>query len=1152
MTPKPQTHKPEALPEVYPDVEPGDHVYFRHPERGPMSAKVLATGKHGLTATCPMGDLYRVHWERVLGVKERMNRKFKLVENGAEGCILEDDQGQRRYVAHAEDEGDEDGKPLHKSQPTPAQIEAGNYKKRHVRFQGLEISIENPAGSVRKGVDRDGHEWRTQMVHAYGYIRGSKGVDKDHVDCYLGPNPDAGRAYIIHQRKAGQWDRFDEDKVMLGFDTEAQAKAAYLKHYDDPRFLGPVTAMPMDEFKTKVLATAKRPAMIKAFPDHARALFLKTFIQGYVKRDGTAVQAHTDKRHPARQAAKAIRPLGGTVIGNAIPKDIVPVTGLNLLDKTVRTNEDIARICQVYRNPLYETFRVFYVRNGLIVGQCGLSARMPGTTPIPHGYENDINRQTERLKAEQVWLVHNHPSGDPTPSDSDRSYTFKAERDIRNFAGHVIINSGKYSAYSPKTGWKTDAYLKKLSVLEDDIGGGLFTYNLENTGNFSGRNQWLMKSPEDNPKIVAEIAKRASMARGNIVLTSITRVPGRIRAIAELPANALQEPERTARRLNLLSATGDIILRQRDTVLAYLKLFAVQTGATQGMILFCPHEYRAEYEWLGEANVLLDVLSEDEDGNTRSLREDSPDLFDSRRGSWLGPESPKSELVEDFFTRMGYDAPLGKSHQDRALFLKTHVKAHTRRLPSGKVATVGAYTDRRRERDERTGDLFAAPDKAPEPAKPKMSWEMTLDEYEPTGRKDMLPHTNGDEWERAIIKRGHLSRIRFAAMQGETIPQEVWASHGMTAADIDKLLEPTSLDELPIKAVIERGRSIAEELVPGFGRDMSAHSQQADPARRRADIKRQIVDHTENLSALQKELLDPEIGDWKPEYAGDKEMYQETMNALTRRLSELYGELQRIDDGQKSVAPPAKDPDALAEKMLDAMRKRVKASMKKEGTTPEKELKQKGISIGQPKGFDKYPPETVATLDAAKKKAIADTLADFTALFGIDQCVIGSVVELKTHGRLKSEGRGFYDRRADGGALVNIGHDRPDFRTVLFHELGHSMRSHESHQACRKFVIGRRKSDVPEKLKGESYDDWEQAFTDHFIAPYVGKDWGLQGDTEVLSMGVERFANAETLARFATQDPEHFYLVLACSPRLRGFSDIRDERRGTKAELLKG
>lgn len=147
--------------------------------------------------------------------------------------------------------------------PSPAQIKAGNYKKKHIRFQGLEISIENPRGSVRSGTDRNGHAWRTRMRWDYGYIRGSKGVDKDHVDCYVGPNADAAIAYVVHQRKAGDWDHFDEDKVMLGFDSEAAAKAAYLAHYDDSRFLGPVTAMPMDEFKRKVLATSERPRMIK-------------------------------------------------------------------------------------------------------------------------------------------------------------------------------------------------------------------------------------------------------------------------------------------------------------------------------------------------------------------------------------------------------------------------------------------------------------------------------------------------------------------------------------------------------------------------------------------------------------------------------------------------------------------------------------------------------------------------------------------------------------------------------------------------------------------------------------------------------------------------------------------------------------------------
>ena len=42
---------------------------------------------------------------------------------------------------------------------------------------GLKISIENKKGSVRRGVDKDGHQWATKMHFDYGYIRGSEGTD---------------------------------------------------------------------------------------------------------------------------------------------------------------------------------------------------------------------------------------------------------------------------------------------------------------------------------------------------------------------------------------------------------------------------------------------------------------------------------------------------------------------------------------------------------------------------------------------------------------------------------------------------------------------------------------------------------------------------------------------------------------------------------------------------------------------------------------------------------------------------------------------------------------------------------------------------------------------------------------------------------------
>jgi SPP1 gp7 family putative phage head morphogenesis protein len=130
---------------------------------------------------------------------------------------------------------------------------SGHKLQGRTTFNGLNISIENKKGSIRRGTDSDGHEWAITMHYDYGYIRGTEGVDGDHVDCYLGGNEDAKNVYIIHQKIPGT-DKYDEDKCMLGFDTLADAKAAYLRQYDKPGFFGGVDTVPFDVFKEKVLS----------------------------------------------------------------------------------------------------------------------------------------------------------------------------------------------------------------------------------------------------------------------------------------------------------------------------------------------------------------------------------------------------------------------------------------------------------------------------------------------------------------------------------------------------------------------------------------------------------------------------------------------------------------------------------------------------------------------------------------------------------------------------------------------------------------------------------------------------------------------------------------------------------------------------------
>lgn len=133
--------------------------------------------------------------------------------------------------------------------PTDAQKEAGNYKKGHVKLDGMEISIEQPKGSTRSGVDADGLPWSVRMNNTYGYIRGTKGKDKDHIDIFLSDNPEEGSVFVVDQidPRTGE---FDEHKVMYGFNNLEEAREAYLSNYmSDWQGLGNITEVNKTAFK---------------------------------------------------------------------------------------------------------------------------------------------------------------------------------------------------------------------------------------------------------------------------------------------------------------------------------------------------------------------------------------------------------------------------------------------------------------------------------------------------------------------------------------------------------------------------------------------------------------------------------------------------------------------------------------------------------------------------------------------------------------------------------------------------------------------------------------------------------------------------------------------------------------------------------------
>ena len=73
-----------------------------------------------------------------------------------------------------------------------------------------------------------------------------------------------------------------------------------------------------------------------------------------------------------------------------------------------------------------------------------------GGTNFANVNTKEVIAEALKIKAPKIILVHNHPSGDPTPSEND----FKATEKIYNSAemfgiqllDHVAIGDGKYTS----------------------------------------------------------------------------------------------------------------------------------------------------------------------------------------------------------------------------------------------------------------------------------------------------------------------------------------------------------------------------------------------------------------------------------------------------------------------------------------------------------------------------------------------------------------------------------------------------------------------------------------------------------------------------------------------------------------------------------
>jgi len=175
-------------------------------------------------------------------VIKEIDRKIEVLKKN-EAAGIEEAKGQQSI----EDKLAEEEAKVNLN-PSEGQKEAGNYKKGHITIQGFDLTIENPKGSQRSGVDESGREWSQILNNTYGYILGTTGKDGGHIDVFLGDNLESDRVFVVDQINKDK--SFDEHKVMLGFDTIIEAEQAYLSNYEEGwQGLGNITQVPIEDFR---------------------------------------------------------------------------------------------------------------------------------------------------------------------------------------------------------------------------------------------------------------------------------------------------------------------------------------------------------------------------------------------------------------------------------------------------------------------------------------------------------------------------------------------------------------------------------------------------------------------------------------------------------------------------------------------------------------------------------------------------------------------------------------------------------------------------------------------------------------------------------------------------------------------------------------
>ena len=121
---------------------------------------------------------------------------------------------------------------------------------------------------------------------------------------------------------------------------------------------------------------------------------------------------------------------------------------VDLNESVIKGKQDLVNICNIFRDPRYETFRIFYMKDNKIVGQEYLTSKIPNAVVVFQGKKSEhirifekMRNRMQRLGADGYYLAHNHPTESAKPSEKDMVITQTFDRNVKGFLGHIVLGS---------------------------------------------------------------------------------------------------------------------------------------------------------------------------------------------------------------------------------------------------------------------------------------------------------------------------------------------------------------------------------------------------------------------------------------------------------------------------------------------------------------------------------------------------------------------------------------------------------------------------------------------------------------------------------------------------------------------------------------